>query len=188
MSRLIQFIPNCFSISRVGLTIIFVMNVIAQFIDKQNKLLPCILVFLLICLTDLLDGKIARKIHCTTKTGARLDVLADLFFIVISHITLINLKILPLWFLVFILLKFIEFIITSNYSMKYKYRKNNVFVFDKVGKIVAAMFFVVPGMACIFQVLTPDIASNIIDFILYSILIGGILSSYLRVKNCLKLA
>lgn len=90
--------------------------------------------------------------------------------------------------MVFIILKFIEFIITSNYSMKYKPRKNNVFVFDKMGKIVAAMFFVVPGMACVFQVLTPDIASNIIDSVLYTILIGGILSTYLRVKNCLKVA
>ncbi len=188
MYRLIQFIPNCFSISRVGLTIIFVMNVISQFIYKQNKLLPCILVFLIICLTDLLDGKIARKIHCTTKTGARLDVLADLFFIVISHITLIKLKIIPVWFLVFILLKFIEFIITSSYSMKHKDNKKNVFVFDKMGKLVAAMFFVVPGMAYSFQVLTPDIARNIIDFILYAIVTGGIFSSYYRVKNCLKLA
>lgn len=88
----------------------------------------------------------------------------------LSNITLTSLRILPPWFLGFIFLKFIEFIMTSNFTIRHKYLLNeNVFIFDKVGRIVSAMFFVVPGAACIFQVLTTDIAENLINFILYSI-------------------
>lgn len=188
MKKLVKLIPNSISISRIGLTIIFVVNVTGQFVSGKNNFMNLIVVFLAICLTDLIDGRIARKIHCTSAAGAKLDVLADLFFLVVSNITLISLRILPLWFLVFIFLKFIEFIITSNFTVRHRYvLSKKVFVFDRIGRLVSAMFFVVPGAACIFRVLTPDIAENLIDFILYSILAGGVLSSYLRVKSCLEL-
>ncbi|MDF2802004.1 MAG: phosphatidylglycerophosphate synthase, partial [Anaerocolumna sp.] len=95
--------------------------------------------------------------------------------------------ILPPWFLGFILLKFIEFIITSKLTRRDSYvTSKNVFVFDKIGRIVSAMFFVVPGAACVFQILTPEIAKNLINTIIYMVLSGGILSSYLRIINCFK--
>lgn len=188
MKTLVKFIPNSISIARIGLSILFVTNVTGQFSYGKNNFINLMMVFLAICLTDVIDGRIARKIRCTSVTGAKLDVLADLFFIVVSNITLISLGILPPWFLGFMLLKFIEFIMTSNFTMRHKHlRMKNVFVFDRVGRIVSAMFFVVPGAACIFQVLTPGIAENLINFILYSVLAGGLFSSYVRVKSCLKL-
>ncbi len=188
MKKLVKYIPNSITISRIGLTIIFITNVIGQFSYGKNKFMNLIVIFSTICLTDLIDGKIARKIRCTSVTGAKLDVTADLFFIVVSNITLISLRILPPWFLGFIILKFVEFIMTSNFTIRHKYLLNkNVFIFDKVGRIVSAMFFVVPGAACIFRILIPGIAENLINFLLYPILASGILSSYLRVKSCLKL-
>jgi phosphatidylglycerophosphate synthase len=188
MKRLVKFIPNSMTISRIGLSVVFVTNVTGHFLFGKDNLMNLILLFSAICLTDFIDGKIAREVHCTSVTGAKLDVLADLFFIVTSNITLISLDILPLWFLGFIFFKFIEFIMTSNFTIRHKYLLNkNVFIFDKVGRIVAAMFFVIPGAACVFQYLTPNIAENLINFVLYSTLAGGILSLYLRVRNCLKL-
>ncbi|MBN7773543.1 CDP-alcohol phosphatidyltransferase family protein [Clostridium aminobutyricum] len=188
MKGLIKFIPNSITISRIGLSVLFVTNVTGQFVYEKNNFMNLIVLFSVICLTDLIDGKIARKIRCTSVTGAKLDVLADLFFIVASNITLISLGILPLWFLGFIFFKFIEFIITSDFTIRHKYLSNkNVFISDKLGRIVAAMFFVIPGIAFIFHILIPSIAENAIHFILYATLAGGILSSYLRVKSCLKL-
>ena len=188
MKSLVKFIPNSITISRIGLSVIFVINVTGQFVQGKNNFLNLIVLFSAICLTDFMDGKIARKIRSTTTMGAKLDVLADLFFVVASNITLISLGILPLWFLGFIFFKFIEFILTSNFTIRHKYLFNkNLFIFDKAGRIVSAMFFVVPGAACIFQFLAASMAENLINFLLYSILAGGILSSYLRVKSCLKL-
>lgn len=188
MKRLVKFIPNSITMSRIGLSILFVTNVTGQFAYGKNNFTNLIVLFSAICLTDFIDGRIARKVRYTPVIGAKLDVLADLFFVVTANITLVSLGILPPWFLVFIFFKFIEFIMTSNVTIKYQYLLNkNIFVFDKVGRAVAAMFFVVPGAACIFQIITPDIAKNLINMILYTTLAGGILSSYLRVKSCLKL-
>ncbi len=188
MKSLVKFIPNSITISRIGLSILFITNVTGQFVYGRNNFINLTVLFLAVCLTDFIDGKIARKICCTSVTGAKLDVLADLFFIVASNITLISLGILPPWFLGFIILKFIEFVTTSNFIIRYQYLfHKKVFIFDKVGRIVSALFFVVPGAACIFQVLSASMAERLINFILYTILAGGILSSYLRVKSCLRL-
>lgn len=188
MKTLVKFIPNSITISRIGLSVIFVTYVVGQFEYGKNNFMNLIVAFSAICVTDFLDGRIARKICCTSVTGAKLDIIADLIFIVVSNIALISLRILPLWFLGFTFLKFLEFLITSNYTIRHQYLRNqNVFVFDKIGRIVSAMFFVVPGIACIFQVVAPDIAEKSINLILYLILAGGILSSYIRVKSCLKL-
>ncbi len=188
MKRLVKFIPNSITLSRIGLSILFITNVTGQFVYGKNNFITLIVVFSTICLTDLIDGRIAKKIRCISATGAKLDVFADLFFIVVSNITLIRLKILPPWFLGFIVFKFLEFTMTSNFTIRHNYLPvKHVFVFDRIGRIVSAMFFVVPGAACIFQVLAPDIAEGLIISTLYAILAGGILSSCLRVKGCLKL-
>jgi len=188
MKKLVRFIPNSITISRVGLSILFIIDVTGQFVYGKNNLINLIVVFAAVCLTDFLDGRIARKLHSTSAIGAELDVFADLFFITASNITLLYLGLLPPWFLGFVFLKFIEFIMTSNFIIRHNYLPNkDVFIFDKVGKLVSAMFFVAPGAACIIHVIMPDIAENLISFLLYSILLGGILSSYVRIRNCFKL-
>ncbi len=188
MKKVVKCIPNSITILRMGLTIIFITNMTGQFAGGKNNFINLIVIFMAICLSDFADGRIARKTHCTSVTGAKLDVMADLFFIVASNITLISLRILPIWFLGFILLKFIEFLVTSSFILRTEDVLNkNTFVFDNIGRIVSAMFFVVPGTACILQMLIPDMAKHLIDFILYGVLAGGILSSCLRIKSCLKL-
>ncbi len=48
-------------------------------------------------LSDMADGFLARKLHCESKTGALLDSLADLAFVVSSCIKLIPVLALPHW-------------------------------------------------------------------------------------------
>lgn len=79
MKRLVKFIPNSITISRIALSVIFVTNVTGQFIYGKNNFMNLIVLFSAICLTDLIDGRIAKKIRCTSVTGAKLDVIADLF-------------------------------------------------------------------------------------------------------------
>ena len=59
------------------------------------------LIYFVCGLSDMVDGFIARKLHCESKTGALLDSLADLAFVVCCCIKLIPVLILPhwLWFL-----------------------------------------------------------------------------------------
>ncbi|MBR6333409.1 MAG: CDP-alcohol phosphatidyltransferase family protein, partial [Bacteroidales bacterium] len=48
-------------------------------------------------LSDMVDGFLARRLHCESKTGALLDSLADLAFVVSCCIRLITVLVLPHW-------------------------------------------------------------------------------------------
>lgn len=185
MRNMIKFIPNSITMARIIMSILFVLNIWGQFVYKEEKFMNLIVTFLAICASDLLDGKIARKAGCTSIMGAKLDVFADVFFIVLSYVTLIILEVLPLWFLAFICIKFTEFLITSSFINNHNNSSKNPFIFDKIGRIVSAMFFIIPGMACIFKVLMPYNTMCLFNFFLYIILIAGLYSSYLRIKSCL---
>ncbi|NLU08253.1 MAG: CDP-alcohol phosphatidyltransferase family protein [Clostridiales bacterium] len=178
MQRILKFIPNIITASRIIMSALFVSNVLKQFRYGQEKILSIAIIFFLICLSDLIDGYIARKSNCTSRMGAKLDIFADLFFIVSSYVTLVILRIMPLWFLVFVCLKFIEFLYTSNFIKKCDEVSAHPFIFDKLGRIVSAMFFIVPGIICYSRF------SCTVNFLLYIILILGVLSSYLRIKEC----
>ena len=54
-------------------------------------------IYLACGLSDMVDGFLARKLHCESKTGALLDSLADLAFVVSSCIKLIPVLALPHW-------------------------------------------------------------------------------------------
>lgn len=183
MKGIIKLVPNSITVSRIIMTFIFLYFIIEQFIYGKWGYMPLILVFMAICISDLIDGKLARKMRVTSVLGAKLDVFADLLYIVISYVALINLKILPLWFLVFVFLKFTEFIITSKFIKRYN-NSNNVFIFDKVGRIVSALFLVIPGIACFFKCLGIYNFKSLINCILYFMAVGGVYSSYLRIKTC----
>lgn len=186
MKKIIKLIPNIITIARIVMSILFVLNVIGKFVYGKRNTMELIMIFMIVCFSDLLDGRIARKTNSTSMIGAKLDVFADLFFIVLSNITLIVLRILPPWFLGFIFVKFIEFVSTSNFINRHDNLSKNTFVFDKIGRIVSAMFFIVPGITCIFQIILPYKAGDIVNTLLYILLAGGIYSSYSRISSCFR--
>jgi CDP-diacylglycerol--glycerol-3-phosphate 3-phosphatidyltransferase len=184
MKALVRFIPNIITTTRIILSFFFVYNIVQQFIYGQDLTINLIIIFLIICCSDLLDGRIARKTNSASIIGAKLDVFADLLYIVLSYVTLINIKILPLWFLVFICFKFIEFVITSKFIRNNNKESGKPFVFDKVGRIVSAIFFIIPGIACIYRCLQLSKLMLLINCIIYITFVAGLYSSYLRIRNC----
>lgn len=183
MNNMIKFIPNSITVTRIIMSFIFTYLIIDQFIYGQGTFLNLIILFLAICFSDLLDGKIARKTGFVSAIGAKLDVSADLLYILLSYTALIILKILPLWFLCFVSLKFVEFVITSRFVRLHNKSSSNPFVFDKIGKLVSAIFFIIPGAACILKFLMPYSAKYFISLFIYTTTAAGLCSSYLRIKN-----
>lgn len=63
-------------------------------------------------ISDMLDGYLARKLHCESRTGALLDSLADIVFVACCCIKLIPALALPnwlwIWALVIVLIKVIN--------------------------------------------------------------------------------
>lgn len=110
-----------------------------------------IILFLFICVFDLLDGKIVRKINLVLKFGVKFDVFVDLLYIVILYIILVNMKVLFLWFLMFICFKFIEFVMILRFMKCNNELLDNLFVFDKIGRIVFVVFFIIFGVVCVYK-------------------------------------
>ncbi|MFC0904458.1 CDP-alcohol phosphatidyltransferase family protein [Clostridium sp. MT-14] len=187
MKKIVRFIPNGITVLRIIMSILFVSNILEQFKHGQQKIFSLIALFFCICVSDFIDGYIARKFNCTSTAGAKLDIFADLFFIISSYVILVILRILPLWFLIFMCLKFVEFLCTSNFIKRYDKLSMHPFIFDRLGRIAAVMIFIVPGIACIFNIFTYDNSAYMVNFLLYIMLILGLLSSYLRIRKCFKL-
>lgn len=185
MRPIAKCIPNLITITRIIMSFIFAYAIIDQFLYNKDRSIMLTVLFSAICISDLLDGRIARKINSVSAIGAKLDVYADLLYIILSYVILVNMRILPLWFLVFICLKFSEFVATSKFMKSCNKNSDNPFVFDKIGRVVAAMFFVIPGIACIYKYFETNSLVIMLNCVLYAIFIGGIYSSYLRIKSCL---
>lgn len=132
-----RLLPDILTISRICLTIAYNLYIIQNYGSVMLPVLFSIIIFI----TDFLDGKIARFYGITTKYGAILDVVADLFYIVLSYIVLCIYQISPIWFLLIILYKFIEFVITSSLSIK---SSKDIFIFDFLGRVSAIIFYILP--------------------------------------------
>src|SRR3989304_2456053 len=111
-------LPNQLTTLRFALTPIFLNIFYIHFLFPEKKLLEyfSILLFSAICLTDMLDGYMARKNRMTSTFGMYFDVSADFFFRFSALLLFFYLKILPLYLVVVYSLFFIEFIIMSKIS------------------------------------------------------------------------
>ena len=89
-------LPNKLTISRIVLIPVFVILVMG------SRPVLALLVFALACLTDALDGIIARVRRQKSKLGAYLDPIADKLLINTSFITLAVMKRIPSWIAIII--------------------------------------------------------------------------------------
>lgn len=183
--RMIKFVPNILTLTRVIFTMIYLLMLYDLHLYGNSGLyfILAVLVFIIICVTDLLDGKIARKMQITSSLGGLLDVSADFIFIVSSLIMLSIYNMIPRWFIVLVLVKFIEFTITSYIIGNHKNGSNAFFIFDCFGRAAAVNFFLAPGIVLLSYV---GLKIMFINIFLY-ITIGLVLiSSSARCINCYK--
>lgn len=98
-------LPNKLTIFRVILVIPFV----ALMLNGYD--LWAVAVFIIASLTDLLDGKIARKYNLITDFGKFMDPLADKLLVCAAMICLVEIGRLPAWMVIVIISR--EFIISG---------------------------------------------------------------------------
>lgn len=89
-------LPNTITLIRVILIPFFVDLMIYGYYR------PALLVFVIACLTDALDGLIARLTNTKTELGAFLDPMADKLLIVTSFVTLAILMKIPVWLVIIV--------------------------------------------------------------------------------------
>ena len=99
-------LPSVLSISRIVLT-----PVIWVLLNVHSSL--AFPLYLITCLTDFFDGKLARFLNSTSKNGAILDASADFFLLSVGFYYYISIGLAPPSILVFMTLSFLQYIITS---------------------------------------------------------------------------
>ncbi len=104
-------LPNKLTVTRVILIPFFVFALLYQGGENQTFRWVAAAVFIVASLTDLLDGKIARKYNLVTNFGKFMDPLADKLLVCSALICLIELRQLPAWMVIMIISR--EFIISG---------------------------------------------------------------------------
>ena len=106
-------LPNKLTLIRVFLIPFFVFFLLLGHALDDNLALRIIadVIFVSASLTDMLDGKIARKYHLVTNFGKFMDPLADKLLVCSAMICLIETKQLFSWFVIIIIAR--EFIISG---------------------------------------------------------------------------
>ena len=103
-------LPNKLTIFRVILIPFFVVFLL---LDPENQMFRYIAdaIFIIASLTDMLDGKIARKHNLVTNFGKFMDPLADKLLVCSAMICLVETRQLPAWIVIVIISR--EFIISG---------------------------------------------------------------------------
>lgn len=102
-------LPNKLTMFRVILIPFFVVFMLAD-ITAYDKWIA-LAIFIIASLTDLLDGKIARKYNLVTNFGKFMDPLADKLLVCSALICLVALAAIPAWIVIVIIAR--EFIISG---------------------------------------------------------------------------
>ena len=102
-------LPNKLTLFRVILIPFFVLFMLVD-ITAYDKWIA-LSIFIVASLTDLLDGKIARKYNLVTNFGKFMDPLADKLLVCSALICLVALTKIPAWIVIIIIAR--EFIISG---------------------------------------------------------------------------
>lgn len=104
-------LPNKLTVLRICMIPFFVAALVYENGADQTMRIIANVIFITASLTDLLDGKIARKYGLVTNFGKFMDPLADKLLVCSALICLIQLGQLPAWVVIVIISR--EFIISG---------------------------------------------------------------------------
>ena len=101
-------LPNKLTLLRIVLVPVFVVVLYLNF--PYNNLVA-LAVFILASLTDLLDGKIARKYHLITDFGKFMDPIADKLLVTAALLVFVDWHMMPAWVAIVVVAR--EFIVSA---------------------------------------------------------------------------
>ena len=149
MEVTMKHIPNILTIIRF----IFIPSIIVSLIS-DNYLLALIL-FTLSSITDVLDGKIARKYNAISDFGKLMDPLADKLTQLSILITLAFKNVIPFWIVFILIAK--EMIMIAGAS--FLYGKSLVVSSKWYGKLTTVLIYIAVVSSCIIKIFSlPEFA------------------------------
>ena len=103
-------LPNKLTILRIILVPVFVAVMLTNCFGDNSRWVA-LAIFIIASLTDLLDGKIARKYNLVTNFGKFMDPLADKMLVCSALICLVDLGRIPSWMVIVIVAR--DFVISG---------------------------------------------------------------------------
>lgn len=103
-------LPNKLTVLRVIMIPVFLVFLLTDCAGDASKYIAAA-VFVLASLTDMLDGRIARKYNLVTNFGKFMDPLADKLLVCSALIAFVEMGYLPAWIVIIIISR--EFIISG---------------------------------------------------------------------------
>lgn len=134
-------IPNAITLLRVVLIPFYIDLMIYDYYG------PALLVFLAACVTDALDGLIARLTRTQTELGAFLDPAADKLLILSAFVTLVLIGKLPVWLVIIVVSR--DVILTLGSLMLYLMGHKLVIRPSLVGKATTVLQFGVVSLTMV---------------------------------------
>jgi phosphatidylglycerophosphate synthase len=107
-------------------------------IEDLRLLATC--VFALACVTDLLDGQIAKRTGTSSLLGSYADPAADFLLVLGAFSAFVLDGVYPIWTVVVIVLMFLQFVLTSGRSGP---------LYDPMGKYYGAALFAAVGITLV---------------------------------------
>jgi CDP-diacylglycerol--glycerol-3-phosphate 3-phosphatidyltransferase len=168
------YISNLLSVFRIILIIPLSYLFFSDF--EQNKYL-ILGVLILMYITDLLDGYLARKLNQVSELGKIIDPLADKLVVGIVAIMMFMKGLIPLWFILFIILRDL---LILGFGLYLKSKKKIVLMSNYPGKIAVLII----GLALTFSIFKDsELLRNISSLLYYISTILIVYSSYLYYKR-----
>jgi cardiolipin synthase (CMP-forming) len=124
-------LPNSITLFRVILIPFFINLMIYGYYRAA------LAVFIVACITDALDGMIARLMKSKTDLGAFLDPMADKLLIVSAFITLVLLNMLPVWLAIVVISR--DVILVFGSIIVYFMQHNFTVQPSRIGKLTTVL-------------------------------------------------
>ncbi|MDR2479355.1 MAG: CDP-alcohol phosphatidyltransferase family protein [Treponema sp.] len=178
-------IPNALSLVRMLLVLPFLLVIRDIFVYECPKNWGLLLIFTIIILSDIADGFLARKLRCASNAGAKLDIISDALYTLFSLSAFAYFKIIPIWFILVLLFKLGEFIVTSK-IVTVKQKSSQAVFFDKAGKLSVSAAMLLPGIF-VFRCIIADY-KMVMNAAIYIITVMLAISFVSRIINTIKVS
>lgn len=147
-------VSNRLTLSRIGMTFLLMWFL---FIPGVAAKIMALLVFILACFTDFLDGWLARKRREVSDFGKIMDPLADKILVLAVFLSFVELRIVPAWMVMLIIVR--EFLITG--IRLFSIRKGTVMAAESAGKHKTVSQMVTIFFILVFIIMRESVAGPI---------------------------
>ena len=146
---------NTITLVRIPLIFMFIYNLIYYLNTKEQSYgLNSIIISMLIIFSDFIDGKLARRYIVATQIGQLLDIYLDFVYIFAGLVTLCVYDLINFYFIIVIVYKFLEFVLSSRLlksKVKFKGNKGQNYFYDLLGTLASGFYYVIPLIVVTFN-------------------------------------